>query len=238
MKERIREIESKYMGALPPEFSLFQNIPPNKLENAQKSYAPKFDSDESVICLYDDTFRGSAKNGFILTTKRLYFKNMAERSNVVNIANIDKITFKGGFTADAILHLSSGGEAKINLSTGGEALANVLSETVVFLKEYYESGAAAPQIRQTQSSNTVADNMRLRERIKSYTRLSRILSIGAVLLAIRLVPMIIAAFNYCPDLDYIFFAIYTFAMLILVTILSVLQIKIKEMTEKERAGWQ
>ena len=144
LKERIREIENKYVELLTSRFTIFKNIPPDKLENAQESYAPKLYSDETVIAFHDSSFNGSAKSGFILTTKRLYFRNASARSNVVKIESIDKVTFTGkGFWGipAALLHLNSGGEARVNVSAGmevhNEALVNVLNDMVAFLKEYH-----------------------------------------------------------------------------------------------------
>ena len=48
-----------------------------KEQNAIKSYANEINSDEIVI-LFDDTVFGSAKEGFILTSQALYFKELAK----------------------------------------------------------------------------------------------------------------------------------------------------------------
>ena len=52
------------------------DIPEKKLANATASYA-KLKPGERVLALYDDTFFGSAKDGFCLTNRRLYWKGMS-----------------------------------------------------------------------------------------------------------------------------------------------------------------
>jgi hypothetical protein len=73
----------------------FEQIPPKKLKNAMKAYVPSFQNDEYAVCLYDDTLLGSGKAGFILTTKRLYCKNiLGTNGGIVNVANITAISYK------------------------------------------------------------------------------------------------------------------------------------------------
>jgi len=90
---------------------MFENAPFDKLRNATASYAQVMGNDEAVIFLYDDTVWGSSKDGFILTTKRLYKKNYLETavfsdvSGIVDMSirygvvssNIDVKTLTGGF---------------------------------------------------------------------------------------------------------------------------------------------
>jgi len=66
---------------------LFENIPSKKLNKATKNYA-KIGNDETVIILFDETVFGSAKLGFLLTSKRLYRKNTLERADSVEIDEI------------------------------------------------------------------------------------------------------------------------------------------------------
>jgi hypothetical protein len=77
------------------EVALFDAISPKKLKNATKSYAPQIGSDETIIALYDSTVFGSAKEGFLLTTKRLYSKDLLEKATEMSIEEIVDI-FVGG----------------------------------------------------------------------------------------------------------------------------------------------
>lgn len=71
---------------------LFEAIPQKKLTNATLSYAKSLGSDEMIIALYDSTVFGSAKEGFILTSKRLYSKYiMGSKGEFVNINDINDI---------------------------------------------------------------------------------------------------------------------------------------------------
>ncbi|MCL2378218.1 MAG: hypothetical protein FWC77_03735 [Defluviitaleaceae bacterium] len=67
---------------------LFDNIPSKKLKNAIAQYIPKPSEDETIVLFYDDTFWGSGKDGFILTTKRLLYKNFTDKGRTVQISDI------------------------------------------------------------------------------------------------------------------------------------------------------
>lgn len=47
----------------------------SKIDKAIYSYAVKLSEDELPLCCYDDTFFGSASQGFILTSQKLYWRN-------------------------------------------------------------------------------------------------------------------------------------------------------------------
>jgi len=80
--------------------SLFEAIPAKKLKNAKSSYAPSMGSDETLVMLYDSTVFGSAKDGILLTSKRLYNKAGLEKPISVDIADITELYLAG---ADIIL---------------------------------------------------------------------------------------------------------------------------------------
>jgi hypothetical protein len=50
-------------------------IPPPKLHNARAVHAAHHGPDETVAVLYDDTVFGGAKDGFLITPRRLCMKN-------------------------------------------------------------------------------------------------------------------------------------------------------------------
>ena len=65
-----------------------------KLGNAIDSY---FDintkkKDEVALFLFDDTVFGSAKDGFIITTKSIYFKPSFEDADQINLSNTSYAT--------------------------------------------------------------------------------------------------------------------------------------------------
>lgn len=57
---------------------LYPDIPTKKLENAIQTYA-KITSDEQILCLIDNTVFGSAKDGALLTSRAIYWKNPFEK---------------------------------------------------------------------------------------------------------------------------------------------------------------
>lgn len=77
-------------------FYMFDQIPPKKLANAKSSYAFAMTPDETVIFLQDDNFFGGAKDGFVLTTKHLFYKNYANQSEPVwmEVSDIVSVTYK------------------------------------------------------------------------------------------------------------------------------------------------
>jgi len=98
--------------------------------------------DEAVIFLYDDTFWGSARDGFLLTTKRLYAKNSSEKGVVRSIREIDRMTFLQE-ESEILVHATSG-TFKIEVTLKPEVF-NVLKETVELLKPLPLSAAEAAE---------------------------------------------------------------------------------------------
>jgi len=120
-------------------FFMFEQIPPDKLQNARSSYAPTIAADEVIIFLFDDTVFGSANEGFLLTTKNLYRKNLAEAMGSLRVEQIDRITVKHGFlsttiTASAGMHELNMTVTQANGRREKEALFQVLNKTVDLLK--------------------------------------------------------------------------------------------------------
>lgn len=115
---------------------LFDKIPPTKLKNARISFASNMGSDEKVIALHDDTVMGSAKNGFVLTTKRLYHKESFGRVAFVEIDRIVDLKFRLGKNASEVDVVATSGiiKVKILLSKNHEAIFNALREAILLLQ--------------------------------------------------------------------------------------------------------
>ena len=126
---------------------MFGHIPPKRLNNAIKSYASAIDSDEAVIFLFDDTFFGSGKDGFILTTKRIYFKDFMEKSNSVDIVKINDLTFNNVKLKPKIIIKTDTKELEISITSAPDkkALFSVMDQTVRFLKSLIDQEADADQ---------------------------------------------------------------------------------------------
>ncbi|OON97015.1 MAG: hypothetical protein ATN31_08860 [Candidatus Epulonipiscioides saccharophilum] len=63
---------------------------PKKLINAKNYYA-KFEDDEEIILLYDDTIFGNAKSGFVITTKAIYTKVAFKLPTSIHLIHVSSI---------------------------------------------------------------------------------------------------------------------------------------------------
>jgi hypothetical protein len=72
----------------------YENIPAKKKTNAKSSYVTPLDDDEAIICLYDSTIFGSAKEGICLTTKAIYWKSLAQEGQYIGYTDINKVKLK------------------------------------------------------------------------------------------------------------------------------------------------
>jgi len=116
---------------------VFDQIPANKLRNATRAYARTMGNDETVIVLYDDTVFGSSRDGFLLTTKRLYGKNILESGSFVELGDIINLTFVSGAAPEARAVTRAGVMKKqlVVSQTNGqaEALFEALQQAVALL---------------------------------------------------------------------------------------------------------
>ena len=78
-------------------------IPERKLATAVKTY--ELSDPDSLLLLYDDTVFGSAKDGFILTDKRLCYKNIACDPVMLEWDAIEPEAIRPG---DAQVHVAGG----------------------------------------------------------------------------------------------------------------------------------
>ena len=62
-----------------------------KFENAMNAYAKIFDDDEKPIICYDSTIFGSATDGFVLTTKGIWLKNILENKKFFSWENTSNL---------------------------------------------------------------------------------------------------------------------------------------------------
>ena len=161
---KVAEIYNQEMaqGAVARFFALNQ-IPGKKLNNAIGSYAATGDKDEYVLYLYDATDLGSAKDGFLLNNKRLYFKNFGAGGIYIELANILDFMFKPALITSTIAvrtdlqvpvwEINIPG---INKKDAGK-LINVLNNTLAFLKNSStaSTGNTDQTLAQAQSGRAV-----------------------------------------------------------------------------------
>ena len=121
-KELIKEIIQMYKDNIPGNrqsrfarhdydflIRIFDEIPLTQWKDAGIKYVQGVGDDEEVILHYDDTLKGTGKNGLILTTKYPYWKSVAEGEECVSIFDIDDLFIKGGeFIVNLMIRLNNG----------------------------------------------------------------------------------------------------------------------------------
>jgi RNA polymerase subunit RPABC4/transcription elongation factor Spt4 len=95
IKSRREKIESIIKDNLKEEsdFYFHNDIPPKKRAGAQQSYV-FLHSGEKIICLYDSTVFGGAREGICLTNYGIYWKSLSEESIFINYSLIKNIKIK------------------------------------------------------------------------------------------------------------------------------------------------
>ena len=73
-------------------YSVFftENIPPQKIDNAIKSYANGLDKD-TIIGLYDTSFTGSGKSGYVFTDTKVYCLQFLEKPQKIWYDDIESV---------------------------------------------------------------------------------------------------------------------------------------------------
>ena len=79
---RITVLSRRHVGEL-EQMYYHPAIPPVKLRNARAEHAGRLDAGEAVAVLYDDTMFGSARDGFLITPRRLCWKNVVSAATTV-----------------------------------------------------------------------------------------------------------------------------------------------------------
>jgi hypothetical protein len=141
LRKQIGEIlmqQTKFMGISIDSLFFFEHIPPKRLRNAIKSFAP-ISPDETPICLFDETLLGSGKGGFLLTTHRLYMKCTLERAFSASIDEIVAITHKHNAMSSQLTITTNFNSYNLIITQvlgkqGKDTLFNVLNNTVQLLK--------------------------------------------------------------------------------------------------------
>jgi len=109
-EQAARDCQAGFEGEIDRLFFM-EEIPKKKLENAKKSYARGVEMGEVPVFLWDDTVFGSAKDGFLLTDRRLYQKNFTEGASSSELSGI--VDFDLSSAGDG-LHLIPTGSSTLN----------------------------------------------------------------------------------------------------------------------------
>ncbi|MBU1879089.1 MAG: SHOCT domain-containing protein, partial [Chloroflexi bacterium] len=79
------------------------NIPPKKLSGAQEVYAKDVRS-EDILVLIDNTMRGNAKDGAVLTDTHFYAHSTMEKPVSIELGAIETVSFKEGWSSKLIIN--------------------------------------------------------------------------------------------------------------------------------------
>jgi hypothetical protein len=86
LRRAFKDSENTFVGS---------SIPPVKLLQALGAYASDIDMSD-VLLLYDSSFFGGAKNGFLLTRNGIYWHNLGESAHRVEFRNLKRVADNGG----------------------------------------------------------------------------------------------------------------------------------------------
>jgi hypothetical protein len=125
---RLVVLARKHVGELEHVY-YHPSIPPHKLRNARAIHAAHLAPGEPVAVLYDDTLFESARDGFLITPDRLYWKSLA---GVAACARWPALAAESIVVRGNLLHLRGG---TINITAGPEIAARVASLFAVIVRE-------------------------------------------------------------------------------------------------------
>lgn len=134
------EIHGKYAGTPWSTFFVTTQIPPKKSQNAMKTYAAAIQDEEYLLCLYDNTTFGSAKDGFLLTDRGFYSKQIPFENNFCALETANFLRFQDGALLPKIIIDTDEGYIELDVNNAKasaqehEALFIVLNDIFALLK--------------------------------------------------------------------------------------------------------
>ena len=131
MAEAVRQLVAEYKPA--DLYTAFTAIPEKKLRNALKTYGgdPKGEMIPYVLCLFDATVLGNAKNGFLLFTSGLLYRESGSRQGEVLLRDLEPFTAEKGFV---VLNTKEKPKLATFVSARAEAAVQVLNRILDHLK--------------------------------------------------------------------------------------------------------
>lgn len=115
-----------------------RKIPDNKIVNILNTYGYEIASPKDIILLYDNTVFGSAKDGFALTTDKLYIHNMYDDNKSISITDIARVKLKKPMFRTEI-HINDELVIQLNIDANDIAtgIYNVLNSIRELVTEHY-----------------------------------------------------------------------------------------------------
>ena len=121
-------------------FFVTTQLPPKKSQNAMKTYAKAIDGEEHLLFLYDNTTFGSAKDGFLLTDKGFYSKQIPFENNFCSLETANFLRFQDGMLIPQVIIDTDEGYIELDVNNAKataqehEALFIVLNDIFTILK--------------------------------------------------------------------------------------------------------
>jgi hypothetical protein len=106
-KMDIRQIVTRYGPMIDdPNIFIYPNIPEKRLLSALEVFAKEFEAidPDAVIALVDNTVRGNAKDGAVLTVSHFFIHNMMEKPVRFPLSSLETVSFKEGWTSKLFLN--------------------------------------------------------------------------------------------------------------------------------------
>lgn len=117
-------------------------IPADKVATAINTYAPRVSPDD-VLFFYDNTYWGGAKDGILLTSESVYWRNAAGKAGQVYYSEIESVDVKGTeslwVTAKVVINQD---ELEVAMADKGK-----LSSAIYFKELYKTAEAIAAVVR-------------------------------------------------------------------------------------------
>lgn len=121
-------------------FYIAPSVPPKKERNARAMHAGHLPAHEAILGLYDGTVFGAADDGFVITARRLCWRNMTERPQMLEWHQIDPDTI----SIDENRICIRGARIDTIADTDGDFL-DTCEEVLPILARSARKAAAAPQ---------------------------------------------------------------------------------------------
>ena len=170
LQEYIRSLDEKYGYLDKVYFNLQKEKNQRKINSARKAYDSEA-TDENVIFVFDETFFGSADQGFLVTDKKIYVRCGWESFSIAH-AGIRSYSFEKEFFAQKVIgsNIIMNDAKKISMTSYTEPQARTMIELLKDIKATFSGQAAttisapapppAPRSKSTPPPKTVSTSPR------------------------------------------------------------------------------
>lgn len=133
-EEMIREVVRRHAPTIFDQYIFFQpNIPMDRLTSAIGAFA-QGTKPESVLALIDNTMRGNAKDGGILTTTHLIAHNMWQKPTSIALSSILSVGLNEGLTSRLMINGAPFLDINFPSKPAMRLFTQMLNEVIVTLR--------------------------------------------------------------------------------------------------------